>query len=171
MCGGRFIKVDDPPRWQMDYLVGKNVETTASAFGLDHRDLPDEADIKLVWELSRWSQVVRLAQAAYVLGEDRFGDKCVGWLEDWVVHNPAYRGWNWTSALESGLRLVQFTWIDALLRAIEQEPQNTALKPGLETLQGLLWKILAPHVWFTWRHRSFGSSANNHLLGELAGLI
>ena len=32
-------------------------------------------------------------------------------------------------------------------------------------------EILPPHIWFTWRHRSFGSSANNHLLGELAGLI
>ena len=27
------------------------------------------------------------------------------------------------------------------------------------------------HVWSAWRHRSFGSSANNHLLGELAGCI
>ena len=31
-------------------------------------------------------------------------------------------------------------------------------------------QILMPHVWFTWRHRSFGSSANNHLLGEISGL-
>jgi hypothetical protein len=31
--------------------------------------------------------------------------------------------------------------------------------------------ILVPHVWFTWRERSFGSSANNHVLGEFAGLI
>src|SRR5205814_8528523 len=27
------------------------------------------------------------------------------------------------------------------------------------------------HVYYTWRYRSFGSSANNHLLGELAGLV
>jgi hypothetical protein len=32
-------------------------------------------------------------------------------------------------------------------------------------------KILPPHVYYTWRYRSFGSSANNHLLGELAGLV
>ena len=32
-------------------------------------------------------------------------------------------------------------------------------------------RVLPPHLWFTWRDRSFGSSANNHLLGELAGLI
>ena len=34
-----------------------------------------------------------------------------------MTHNPPYRGWNWTSALEAGIRLIQFTWIDALLGA------------------------------------------------------
>jgi hypothetical protein len=32
-------------------------------------------------------------------------------------------------------------------------------------------QVLPAHLWYVWRHRSFGSSANNHLLGELAGLI
>ena len=31
--------------------------------------------------------------------------------------------------------------------------------------------VLPPHVWYVWRYRSFGSSANNHLLGELAGCV
>jgi hypothetical protein len=38
-------------------------------------------------------------------------------------------------------------------------------------LERLRREILPSHVWFAWRHRSFGSSANNHLIGELAGLI
>jgi len=38
--------------------------------------------------------------------------------------NPPYRGWNWTSALESGMRLVQFTWIDALLTICSSRPQE-----------------------------------------------
>ena len=48
------IKVDDPPRWQKDYLVGKDLATTECAFKLNHRELPGGADIKLIWELSRW---------------------------------------------------------------------------------------------------------------------
>jgi len=62
---------------------------------------------------------------------------------------------NWTSALESGIRLIHFTQIDSVLG-------------GLGELRD---KVLPAHVWFTWKERSFGSSANNHLLGELAGLI
>src|SRR5262249_34782851 len=111
------LRVDDPPRWHKDYLVAKDLATTTCAFTLDHRDLRDGADVKLVWELSRWHQLVRLAMAAYVLDDERAAGKCIDWLEDWVVHNASYRGWNWTSALEAGMRLIQFTWIDALLGA------------------------------------------------------
>ena len=159
------LRVDDPPKWHCDYLVGRDLATMASAFKLNHRDLSGGADIKLIWELSRWNQLVRLAQAAYVLEDERAAQKCVRWLEDWVMRNPPYRGWNWTSALESGLRLIQFTWIDALLA---ERAEKWGFDAELETLRQ---EILPAHAWFTWRHQSFGSSANNHLIGELAGLI
>ena len=159
------IKVDDPPQWHTDYLAGKDLTTNESAFNLNHRELPGGADIKMIWELSRWQQLVRLAQAAYVLDDARAAQTCVRWLKDWVTHNPPYGGWNWTSALEAGMRLMQFTWIDALLA-----PQGLAWGYEAE-LKRLRHEILPAHVWLTWRHKSFGSSANNHLLGELAGLI
>src|SRR5437870_9250283 len=38
------IKVDDPPKWHCDYLVGKDLATMESAFKLDLRTLPDGAD-------------------------------------------------------------------------------------------------------------------------------
>ena len=180
ILGGRWkafgrlqLKVEDPPRWHKDYLAGTDVETDESAFKLNHRDLPHGADVKLVWELSRWHQLARLAQAAYVLGEGHAAGKCAEWLEDWVRHNPRYRGWNWTSPLEAGLRLLQFTWIDALLQGSSVR-DNTALSnkaPIQERLDALRGEILPPHAWYAWRYRSFGSSANNHLFGELAGLI
>ena len=159
------IQVSDPPEWYKDYLVGVELPTDLSAFALDPRALPKGADIKLIWELSRWHQLTRLAMAAYILGDARAASKCVHWLEHWVQNNPPYRGWNWTSALESGMRLIQFTWIDALLRASATNLQHDA------ALEQLRYDILPAHAWFTWRHRSFGSSANNHLLGELAGLM
>ena len=161
------LRVDDPPRWDYDYLATRHLPCQASAFRLNHRSLPAPADIKLIWELSRWYEPVRLAMAAYVLREEPAADRVVGWLEDWQVQNPAYRGWNWTSALETGIRLIQFTWIDALVTA-----PGGGFPPTLATrLQALAGKLLPAHAWHAWRHRSFGSSANNHLLGELAGLI
>lgn len=163
------VQVDDPPKWQYDYLVRRDVESTASAFKLNYRSLTDGVDSKLVWEPSRWNQLVRLAMAAYVLGDRRAAEKCVEWLEDWVKHNPPYRGWNWTSALEVGLRLIQFAWMEALLTSYaERGTRNAELEARLAKLRA---SILPPHVWYAWRHKSFGSSANNHLLGELVGCI
>ncbi|MEW6159195.1 MAG: heparinase II/III family protein [Verrucomicrobiota bacterium] len=155
------LAVEDPPRWHKDYLAGVDLETQALAFDLNHRQLPNGADVKLIWELSRWYPLVRLAQGSYLLQDKACAAKCLEWLGDWGRHNPPFRGWNWTSALEAGIRLTQFTWIDALL--------SNSL-PGSATLDRLRQELLAPHVWFTWRYRSFGSSANNHLIGELAGL-
>lgn len=160
------VQADKPPNWQRDYLAGVDVPTGKSAFKLDHRELPDGAAIKPLWEPSRWYGPVRMAQACWLLGNRRSGEHCLDWLEDWVANNPPYSGWHWTSALESGMRLVAFTWIDALLTAFEgREPGDLAKR-----LVKLRADILPAHVWFTWRHRSFGSSANNHLLGELCGL-
>ncbi|MBA4150096.1 MAG: heparinase II/III family protein [Verrucomicrobia bacterium] len=169
ILGGKWIafghmplQVDDPPRWHKDYFAGMDVPSSALAFGLNHRELPKGADIKLIWELSRWYELVRLAEAAYILKDQRAAQTCIRWLQDWVKHNPSYRGWNWTSALESGMRLIQFIWIDALLSGSGLHvPELTQLRRD----------ILPSHIWFTWRYKSFGSSANNHLLGELAGLI
>jgi hypothetical protein len=159
------LQVDDPPRWHCDYLAGCDLFSTGDAFRLNHRTLPDGADVKLIWELSRWQQITRLAMAAYYLQDEKAGRKCIVWLEDWVKQNPPFKGWNWTSALETGFRLIQFVWIDALLSEVAVDWDFDA------ELDRLRYEILPPHVFYTWRHRSFGSSANNHLIGELTGLI
>lgn len=157
------LRVDDPPQWDRDYAAGVTVANDRCAFSLNHRALPQGADIKLIWELSRWHPLVRLGQAAWLLGDTEAGQTVLRWLGHWVEHNRPYHGWNWTSALESGMRLIQFTWIDALL-----SQSGGAYEAALAELRP---RLLPAHVRFTWRYRSVGSSANNHLLGELAGLI
>jgi len=165
-----------------------DVRSAEVAFRLNHRALPAGADVKLVWELSRWYALARLAMGAFVNGDLSAARKCVEWLSDWVEHNPPYRGWNWTSALEVGVRLIQFTWIDRLLGAACAEDAPIVAAPHAGAVAGavadaetrafvrrrlpeLRRAILPAHVHYAWRHRSFGSSANNHLLGELAGVI
>lgn len=154
-------RVSLPPRWDEDVLAGVCLETSASGFEVDYRHLPQGADIKCIWEPSRWQHLTRIAMAGWLLPDRQAGSLVLSLLEDWVEKNPPFRGWNWTSALEGGIRLLQFCWIDAFL-----------CRAGFaETMERLRGEILPPHVHFVWRHRSFGSSANNHLIGELAGLI
>lgn len=171
------LKVDDPPRWQKDCLAGQDLQTDRKAIELDHRKLPAGVDIKLIWEPSRWSHLVRLAQASYLTNDPVPAQTCIRWLDHWHRTNPPLCGWNWISPLETGLRLVQFAWIDALLEprwAGRSQAGNASA--ASEPFDKTSWKtlcqeLLPPHVWFTWRYHSRGSSANNHLIGELAGLV
>jgi hypothetical protein len=150
------LQVDTPPKWHKDYLSDEEIFETRPFGSLNHRNL-NNADIKVIWDLNRWTQLVRIAQAEYLTEKGHYGDTVTRWLEDWIEVNPPFRGWNWTSSLESAIRLIQFAWIEALL--------ENRIQPDLRDA------IVTPHLHYTWRHRSFGSSANNHWLGELAGLI
>ncbi len=168
------VQVNLPPKWFRDDWVGVDQTTDAVAFDLNHRNLDEGADIKWIWEWSRWVPIVRLVQNAYINNRSDQALTALEWLEDWVEKNPPYRGWNWTSALESGMRLIQWRWLDGWMRQIWI--RDVSLSDGektnlLERLKVLRENIVAPHVWATWRRRSFGSSANNHLLGELTGTL
>jgi hypothetical protein len=61
------------------------------------------------------------------------------------------------------MRLIQFTWIDGLL--------SKSFPSRIPELNRIAKTILPQHAYFAGRYLSFGSSANNHILGELAGLI
>ncbi|HEV8544200.1 MAG TPA: heparinase II/III family protein [Verrucomicrobiae bacterium] len=156
------MTLSDPPAWQYDNLAEVTRKSSKPFFKLDHRAQPNGADIKVIWEPNRWYQLVRLAMAAWLLDHGRAQEKCIEWLHHWARDNPPFTGLNWTSGLETGIRLVQYTWIDSFLCAAGV-PHKT-----LDELRG---QILTPHLWYTWRYKSFGSSANNHLIGELAGII
>lgn len=166
------LKIDRHPKWQKDYLANTDLATPKSSTHLDHRKLPNGADVKLIWELSRWTHLVRLAQEAYILN-DRWTMKiAIRRVYHWTKQNQPMNGYNWTSPLEAGLRLINYCWIDALTMAGAANKKLGDESPELtQALNRLRQLVLPPHVWFIWRYKSFGSSANNHLLGELAGLI
>ncbi|MCX6858314.1 MAG: heparinase II/III family protein, partial [Verrucomicrobia bacterium] len=86
------------------------------------------------------------------------------WIEDWCDRNPPGVGINWTSPLEVALRLINFTWFDALVAAVGDTSLNAAQLD-------LVKRVVPVHAAWVWRYRSSGSSANNHLLGELSALV
>jgi hypothetical protein len=163
LFGWNEAQVTDPPAWHRDLVRGIDTPTRVAARHLDHRRLAGAADARCVWEINRWAEIVRLAQNAWLNGSLDDARVAQRWLRDWCDENPLGVGINWCSPLEAGLRLVNFCWIDALVRGCECS--------SLTAVQDALSRVIVPgHAWWVWRHRSFGSSANNHLLGELAGL-
>lgn len=169
--GWRTVDVGAPPCWYRDPLCGVVIDPHIPAQKLNHRKLPDGADARTIWEINRWAEMSRLAMHAWLSNDLTALRSAQLLLEDWCERNPPGMGINWTSPLEVALRLINFTWFDHLFAACAAREGGSALHVHLQAQRQLVKKIVPVHAAWIWRYRSAGSSANNHLLGELAALV
>jgi hypothetical protein len=152
---GQVLSVHTPPIWDRDYLAGQEAPATARSAQLEITKLPGNMDVRVVWELNRWTQLVRLAQAFHLSRDEHFRRTIIEWLENWEQQNPVGCGWNWTRVTEAALRLINLTWIDALC--------------GLP--EALLSKLLPPHVWWVHRYHEVGFAEEEDSLAAVSALI
>ena len=162
----RGVELGTPPRWNRDPKSGID---TALVFGksLDYRDPALVGDIKYLWEPNRHLQLVTLAQAC-ALGEPSAFDALRDQLTSWFDACPYPLGPNWTSSLEAGLRLINWSLAWQLIGGVHSS--RFADEPG-ERLRRRWLESVYRHAEFIRGHLSLYSSANNHLLGEAAGLF
>jgi hypothetical protein len=158
-----LVEVDlgDPIDWNRDHAAGIAPPLRYAPL-IDYRDHQVTGDCKLVWEPNRHHHFVVLARAYRASGERRYAEAMVEQLESWWAQNPFGYGMNWRSPLELGIRLINWVWALDLI-----------LESGLVT-GDLLRRLLHSaylHCWETARKFSQGSSANNHLIGEAAGVF
>jgi hypothetical protein len=148
------------PDWFLDPLTGQRSDPARYAFRVDRRS----GNVKQVWEPSRLQHLTLLATAWYLTGDDRYADRVAVQLDSWWRSNPFLSGIHWTSGIEVGLRLISFAWIRRLL---DSWPGVTRLFDGnpLAVAQ-VRW-----HCEFLAAFRSKGTSANNHVIAEAAGLL
>lgn len=121
---------------------------------------PKDFDPRTTWELNRGHGWVILARAFAATGELRFRDRLIRELRSWRRANPLGFGINWVSAMEAAIRCHALAWIAAFLRGAA-DPATWQLLAGL----------LFQHAAFVARNLSRFSSANNHIIVELTGLV
>lgn len=168
--GWRTVEVGAPPCWHRDPVCGVVIDPEKPARCLNHRHLPDDADARTIWEINRWAEVTRLGMHGWLNDDVNALRSAQLWLEDWCDRNPPGMGINWTSPLEVALRLINFAWFDALVQGTGAV--HGARGQSVKNAQVELVKRIVPvHAGWAWRYRSAGSSANNHLLGELVALV
>jgi hypothetical protein len=119
-------------------------------------------DPKLIWELHRCQELPLLVLASLIDGDERFAHEARRRLLGWLQRHPPGRGIPWANAFEPGLRALSFAIAFDGLRGVG------GLDPSdhLSVLRGL-WQ----HARWIERGLSRHSSANNHLVGELLGLL
>ena len=156
-----------PPDWNRDPRTGVRAPLV---FGktLNYREEARVGDIKYLWEPNRHLQLVWLCQAFHLSGDPKYLDAFRTQLDSWFQQCPYLRGPNWTSSLELGIRLINWSICWQLVggpdAAVFDGAQGQAFRRR--------WlDSVYQHCHFIAGHWSRYSSANNHLIGEAAGLL
>jgi hypothetical protein len=155
----------DPPEWNRDPRTGR-VAPPAFGLAIDHRDAA-VGDPKYLWEVNRQQHLVRLAQAWALTRDRRYLDRVGRDVSSWIEQCPFPTGLNWNSPLEAAIRLISWSVTWQLIGGVSSELFSG--EPGQRLRERWLDSVYR-HAWFVRHHLSKFSSANNHVLGELAGL-
>ncbi|HVS78392.1 MAG TPA: alginate lyase family protein, partial [Steroidobacteraceae bacterium] len=163
----KSVSLGFPPRWNVDPKTGIEAPLDFGA-ALDYRDAARVGDIKYLWEINRHLELVTLAQAWHLTGEERYALGARILVDSWLESSPYPRGVNWCASLEPAIRLVNWALAWQLLGA-----DASVLFAGAQgrAFRRRWLEAVYRHCHFIARHFSRHSSANNHLLGEATGLF
>lgn len=160
----REVTWTDTPNWHANLLGGGEWPRLFWS-AMPIRD----GGVKYAWEMARHQHLMTLARAAFLTGEAPYATAACRWLTSWIDDNPPWMGIHWTSALELGLRLIAWSWIYRLLRP-RDEPLKERSAGWAREMEREFFRFVQLQVEFIRRYHSAHSSANNHLIGEAAGV-
>ena len=167
LFGDREWTLGFPPSWNRDPATG-TIAPLGFGILLNYRDASLVGNVKYLWEPNRHLELVTLAQAWRLTGEARFAQACRTLVDSWITQCPYMLGPNWTSSLELALRLINWSCAWHLLGGDEAVVFGD--RDG-EAFKARWLSAVRQHCHFIAGHLSLYSSANNHLLGELLGLL
>ena len=147
--------------WRKDYK--NNTTSKLCYYGkINRQDLGEQGDIKYVAELSRFHFLPFIAFKYISTKESEFSNFITDFLTDWELQNPYLNSIHWTSGIEVGIRSVNLIYTHQVLN-------NTNVLTQKQDF--LIKKLICYNYEYLKNHLSLFSSANNHLIGELLGLV
>lgn len=155
-----LVEAGMPPRWHVSVLDGSTVDASAHWSRLS---AAGPADIKGVWELSRFAWVYPLVRAWVLDGEARHVETFWRLLEDWMEANPPNRGPQWMCGQEASMRLIAVAFA---LQAFRAHPATTDARLLLTA------RLATATAGRIRAHLAYAlSQQNNHGLSESLGLF
>ncbi len=151
--------IGNPPNWFLNPFQDKQ-HSQPERHWSDIADFSaDAGDIKIIWELSRFTWALVFARAWRISGDARYLSAMQFWMQRWWWCNPANTGPNWMSGQETAIRLI-----------------NALLALRVAELEENIGPDLAPFVEAHCRRvdaTTFYAVAqdNNHATSEAAGLF
>ena len=154
------VPLGDPIDWHRDYSSDRVGPIRYSGL-INARDEDRVGDIKYIWELNRLQHLIPLALAGKWTGDGKYWEEIEKQVISWNQSNPFMMGLNWKSPLEAALRLIAWAYVLFITGKAGQ---------AKERLHKILQQTIYQHQYFIRKFYSKNSSANNHLIGEMAGL-
>lgn len=159
-----ILGVRRPPGTRTDWWLAPEDGTTwpAQGFGkvLDLLQGHQGREIKHPWVLARLVHLQDLALGARMLESEAARQGVLEDLEAFCLDNPPFQGIHWYASIESAHRIASILVVLGLLGP-HTVPHH---------LRGVLWSSLHAHALFIRRYPSLYSSANNHLMAEIAAI-
>ncbi|MDW6022416.1 heparinase II/III-family protein [Mesorhizobium sp. BAC0120] len=145
--------------WRFDPVTGGYWPgAEAYTFAIDFRHSHRRGDIKYVWEANRLQQLPVLAAYLVLSGDQGARAAIEAAIGSWHSANPPFRGVCWASGIEVALRAISLI--------VTLDLAGKSLSPDTRRQAG---ETLAASAYWLARFPSAFSSANNHLVAELAG--
>lgn len=158
---------DAGPAWNTDPRSGQAIGARFGLF-IDFRHLPDGLDIKFLWELNRHLWWVPLAQRYARTGDVRCLERLRVLVGSWLEQCPYPNGANWASPVEHGIRLINWSIVWSLVGGADSPMFEGAAG---QRLRRRWLESIYQHIRFASDNYSLYSSADNHLIGEAAGVF
>jgi uncharacterized heparinase superfamily protein len=147
--------------WHRDFKSGKVWDVKLPS-QIDFMDLKNPSDVKVPWELSRFHQVWWLGKAYWLTRDEKYAQKFVQLVDDWIEGNPLGLGVNWAVAMEVAFRATN--WIAGYYFFCESKSIS-------EEFWLKFFKNLYLHGVFIKFHLEYSWRSGNHFLSDVVGLI
>ena len=148
----------DTPDWFFRPASGHSAEPSDRPWWLSGDFDTQLGDIKDIWDISRFSWVLALAQRS-ACGDTVSLDRLNLWIADWLKHNPPYVGYNWKCGQEASIRVMHLAIAAYLL------DQTASATPALRALVRTHLARISPTVGYAI------AQDNNHGICEAAALF
>jgi uncharacterized heparinase superfamily protein len=128
-------------------------------------------DIKIPWELSRCHHLAVFGQRYQKTGDEKYATEFVRQCRDWIHSNPCRYGVNWVSAMEAGIRAVNWIAAFSMMRKADVVDADFVLDflTSLFAHAGYIRTNLEYRE--AWVDGKFQRLNSNHYLCDLAGLL
>lgn len=153
------MQVAFPPDWHGNPFTGERVANDRHWSEIDDFT---HGDIKVIWELSRFSFVYTLVRAYWRTNEERYAELFWQLVEDWRTHNRPQQGANWKCGQEISLRVM--AWCFGLYGFFE----SAATTPARVSMLAQMIAVSGARVEANLNYAL--SQRNNHGISEGLGL-